>query len=430
MTTSYQRIPLSESIGFTEILDPKFKTNALRIQFIQPLSPETASACALAGDLVTFSSKAHPTNAAMNQKLHLLYGADLSCTISKQGDLQIITLRASAIADRYALDGEKVFDELVDILLGCLLSPNAENDAFDETEFRIKQSNLLDCIDAEINEKRKYALQQTYKTAYTHEPAAHSCYGTREEAAALTPSGVYQAFQKLLQQAKIEIFFVGPASQPALPRKFQDAFSTIPHRSVPAFPFLAPSPAKPEPITIREALPVNQCKMVMAWKTAYPSRYAVKLMAVLLGGTPSSKLFANVREKMSLCYYCAANYNEAKQTMFVDCGIETENIETTRSAIQQQLDAICSGDISDEEIQNALMSIHNTMRSIGDTASSYITWYFGQFCRGTKLTPAEEEEQYRNVTKEEIIAAAKSMQLDTIYIMECKEQEETPHGDN
>lgn len=430
MTASYHRIPLSESIGFTEILDSKFKTNALKIQFIQPLTSETASACALAGDLVTSSSKAYPTNAAMNQKLHLLYGAELSCAVSKQGDLQVITLRASAIADRYALDGEKVFNELVKILLDCLFAPNAENNAFDETEFHIKQNNLLDCIDAEINEKRKYALQQTYKTAYAEEPAAHSCYGTRKEAAALTPSAVYDAFQRLLQQAKIEIFFVGPETQPDLPGKFKDAFAAIPNRNVPSFPFLAPSSAKPKPVTVREALPVNQCKLVMAWKTDCKNRYAVKLMVVLLGGTPSSKLFANVREKMSLCYYCAANYNEAKQTMFVDCGIETENIETTRNAIQQQLDAICSGDILDEEIQNAMMSIHNTMRGVGDTTSSYITWYFGQFCRGTQLTPTQEEEQYRKVTKEEIIAAAKSMQLDTIYIMECKEQEDAPHGDN
>ena len=43
--------------------------------------------------------------------------------------------------------------------------------------------------------------------------------------------------------------------------------------------------------------------------------------------------------------------------------------------------------------------------------------------RSTKLTPAEEEENYRKVTKEDLMAAAKSMQLDTIYIMECKEQE-------
>ena len=203
----------------------------------------------------------------------------------------------------------------------------------------------------------------------------------------------------------------------------RQAFAAIADRKPVPVSFLSPSPCKPEPVTVREALPVNQCKMVMGWKTSYTDRYALKMMTMLLGGTPSSKLFANVREKMSLCYYCAANFNECKSFMQVDSGIETENLETAETAIAAQLEAICSGDISDEEMHSTMMTIHNTLCGVGDTASSYIAWYFGQFCRGTKLTPAEEEERYRQVTREDIIAAAKSMQPDTVYIMECKEQE-------
>ena len=140
-------------------------------------------------------------------------------------------------------------------------------------------------------------------------------------------------------------------------------------------------------------------------------------MALILGGTPSSKLFANVREKMSLCYYCAANYIETKQTMLVDCGIETENIEKTKTAIAAQLDALRSGEIAEEELESALMTIHNTMQGVGDTPSSYVSWYLGQLCRGTALTPTEEEQAYRKVTTAQIMEAAKSMQLDKILLL-------------
>ena len=308
-------------------------------------------------------------------------------------------------------------------MLGCIFQPNVTDGAFDDTEFRIQQMNLLDSIDAEINEKRQYAISQTYKTAFAGEPAAFSCYGSRSAAEALTPAAAYAAFQELLRTAQIEIYFVGPAAVPQLADTLKQAFAAIENRSVTPVQFLNPSPCKAEPAVVREALPVNQCKMVMGWKTTYPDRYALKMMAMLLGGTPSSKLFANVREKMSLCYYCAANYNEAKYFMQVDSGIETENLDTAQDAIAAQLDAICKGDITDAEMDSTMMTIHNTLYGIGDTATSYISWYFGQFCRGTKLTPAEEEENYRKVTKEDLMAAAKSMQLDTIYIMECKEQE-------
>lgn len=423
MTTAYQRILLSEGIGYSEILDPKFKTNLLKICFFQPLSPEYASASALAGVLLTTSCNAYPTIAALNQKLHMLYGASLGCTVTRQGDLQCITLCATAIADRYALDGENILNEILTILLGCLFEPHLENGVFAETEFRIKQADLLDNIDAEINEKRQYALLQAGKTAYRNEPASYSCYGTHEDAAALTPECVYAAYQELLRKAQIEIFFVGAESNPEVKAKLQKAFSAIPQRTPQPMTFYAPSPVKPSPCIVRESLPVNQCKMVLAWKTASADFYAMKLMSLIFGGTPSSKLFANVREKMSLCYYCAANYMERKQTLLSDCGIESENIEKTKDAILAQLQELQSGNITEDELESAKMFVHNTMRGVGDTPSSYITWYLAQFCRGTQMTTEEEERAYQEVNKERIIAAANSLTLDTIYIMDCKEQE-------
>lgn len=430
MTTANPRVQLSEGVGFTEILDPKFKTNTLRVHFYQPLSPENASACALAGDIITSCSKAYPANADLTKKLHLLYGASLGCSVSRNGDMQTLMLQASAIADRYALDGEAILEELIDILTGCLLEPNVTNGAFDETEFRIRHSNLLDNIDAEINDKRQYAILQAHRTAYQGEPAAYSCYGERQQAAALTPASVYDAYCKMLQSARIEIFFVGPEAVPDLRAKLQDIFAAVAGRTPRPLLFDAPSPLKPAPVTTCESLPVNQCKLVLSWKVGANDRYAVKLAALLLGGTTTSKLFTNVREKLSLCYYCAAGYAELKHTLTVDSGIEESNIEKAKAAILQQLKDIQEGSFTDDELQSARMAVHNTMRGIGDTPSSYVTWYQSQMFRSEQLTPAQEEANYAAVTKEQIITAANTMQLDTIYIMKCAEQEADADGNN
>ncbi|MCC8112179.1 MAG: insulinase family protein [Ruminococcus sp.] len=424
MTTAYQRIPLSERIGFSEILDTKLKTNTLKICLFQPLSAETASACALAGDLATSSNAKYPSNQQMNQKLHLLYGADLGSSVSRQGDLQMVTIHASAIDDRYTLENEPIFAELTEILLDCLRVPNVTNDAFDAQEFQIKQKELLDNIDAEINEKRVYAIQQASKIAYQNEPAARSSYGSREEALALTPKSAYAAFRKMLREARIEIFFVGSQKRPELPEKLKTTFDAFGSVTTAPLVFYAPSSKKAEPAYVNEVLPVNQSKLVMIWKTDCTDRYAVKMMTLLLGGTSSSKLFANVREKMSLCYYCAANYTELKQALQVDSGVETANLEKTQTAITAQLDAIANGEVSDVELQSAWMFVHNSLKSIGDTASSYISWYLGQLFRDTNLTPTKEEALYLQVTKEQIVAAAKSMQLDTVYTLRTPEQED------
>lgn len=424
MITANPRVQISQGVGFTEILDPKFKTNTLRVHFLQPLSAETASGCVLAGDMITSCSKAYPANKDLTKKLNLLYGANLNCSVSRNGDMQFLMIQASAIADRYALEGEPVFFELMKILSGCLLEPNVTDGAFDETEFRIHKSNLLDNIDAEINEKRQYAILQANRTAYEGEPAAMSCYGEREAAAALTPASAYEAYVKLLQTAQVEVFFVGPSAVSGLPEQLREIFARIPNRSPETLQFDAPSLLKPEPVTVREQLPVNQCKMVLQWKVSDPDRYAVKLAVLLLGGTTTSKLFANVREKMSLCYYCAANYAELKHTMTVDSGIEISNMDKAKTAILRQLQDIQEGSFTEDELQSARMSVHNTMRGIGDTPSSYVTWVQSQLLRGEQLTPEQEEQRYAAVTREQIIAAAKSMELDTVYIMESAEQED------
>lgn len=119
--------------------------------------------------------------------------------------------------------------------------------------------------------------------------------------------------------------------------KISKAFSSIKRNSV-KNKFVNFSPVKEEVFRYEEKLDVNQCKMVMAFKSHNKDTYAMKLMNTIFGGTPFSKLFLNVREKLSLCYYCAAGYNQLKGTVFVDCGIEEENIQKTENEILNQLE--------------------------------------------------------------------------------------------
>ena len=424
MTTDYERILLAEGIGYSEILDPKFKTNTLKIFFSQPLSAATAAGSALATSLLTASNQRYPSIAQLRKKLQMLYGAAIFGSVQREGDIQTNHISATVIDDRYALEQEPLFDEVLELLLDCLFRPNAADGAFSQTEFRIRQQNLLDTIKAEIDEKRTYALNQARRTAFDGEPAALSPCGTAEEVAALTPASAYAAYQELLRTAGIEIYFVGPAKKAGLADKLRRAFAAIPDRKPQPLCAIAPSPAKPEPQEVHELLPVAQCKLVLLWKTAYENPWVLAMLSAVFGGTPSSKLFANVREKMSLCYYCAASYSTFKQSLTVDSGIEQQNVEKTRDAILQQLREIQQGNITQEELENAKMSFHDSIYGIGDTPSSYINWYFGQFCKGISLSQDELHEKYQSVTIPQRVEAANTLTLDTIYLMDCKKEAE------
>lgn len=413
---NYLRKVISDGVGYSTIIDPKFKTNKIQVIFITDLLEETAGANALAVGIMGSSNSKYKNISELTAKLNSLYGASIDVNISKQGDHQKLCIGITSINNRFALEGEDINGEVLSILLDCIFSPNAQNGEFDDEPFNFRKKDLLDSIESEINNKRGYAVLQTHRKAFIDENCANSPYGTKENAEKISSHQAYNAYKKLLSEAQIEIYFVGSEENNDAEEKLTDAFSKL-NRNFKAFQFIKFSPLKNEVYRFDERMDVNQCKMVMAFKTDCTNRYAMKFMNIIFGGTPFSKLFLNVREKLSLCYYCAANYSTLKGTLFVDSGVEEENIEKAEQEILNQLEEIKNGNFSEEDMNNSLLSIENSLKGIGDTKSSYINWYYGCFVHGEIMKPEEEVEKYRSITKEQIIQAAQSVTLDTVYVM-------------
>lgn len=418
----YNRTELAGNIGFSSVIDGKFKTNSLSIRFIADLSADKAADNAAGIGTLTASSRAYDTYAKLNKKLSSLYGASLSSSARKRGDLQILSVNSSWINSRYAIDGEDIDAEMLDIICGCIFSPNAENGSFDKASFDITKNDLLDKIEAEINNKRGYAISRASALAFRGEPAENSCYGTKEAALAVSEHSAYMAYEELLKTAQIEIFYIASEENPSVEERLRSEFSKL-ERIASSKEFTSISPLKEQPVTESEELPVSQCKMVMTFKTDSDDSCAVKLLSTVFGETPVSKLFMNVREKLSLCYYCASRYAAPKGAVIVDSGVERSNLDKAREEILRQLDEIRGGNISDDELSSAMLSLENSLSGIGDTPSSYSSWYFERFCDGNIVTPREQLELYKAVTKERIVAAANSLQLDSVYIMLNKEAE-------
>lgn len=419
----YNRTELAGNIGFTSITDEKFKTASITVRFMTKLSAEKSADNVVGTDVLTYSTGNLPTLSQLNEKLSALYGAGLSSFSAKKGDVQILGVNASYILNRYAIDGEDIEGEMLSVLKDSIFSPNAHDGKFDEESFRITKKELLDRIDAEINNKRGYALSKASETAFRGEPAEFTVYGTKESAENVTSESAYSAYLSLLRTAPVEITYVAPEENSAVIEMFRKSFSEI-ERTPETVKFSSASPLKPEVITESEEFDVRQCKMVMTFKTESDNKYALKMLNTVWGETPVSKLFMNVREKLSLCYYCASRTNGYKNSISVDVGVERGNIEKAKAEILRQLDEIKNGNITDEEISSARLSMDNAFTSIGDTPSSYSGWYFDCLCDGEVMTPQEKFSRYASVTKEDIIDTAKSLGLDSIYIMYDKEEQE------
>lgn len=420
MPINYNRERLADGIHYTTIINKQLKTNFIVIHMLTELSEENAALNAIIPTVLTYSNAEITDNKELNAKLHSLYGANLGGYYSKYGDTHNLMLSASCINDRYCLEGEKITEELAAITADCLTNPHLEGEAFCEKAFALKKQELLDFIDSEINDKRSYAFKQASYNIYRDEPAAVPISGSREQAEKLTAADAYKQYKKLLKTSQTEVFFIGAEPNEECKKILSDALLKI-DREYAGDNFTEKSPTKAEVCRVTEPHDVAQSKMIIAFKTDCDNIEVMDLMMAVYGATPFSKLFMNVREKLSLCYYCASGLNSLKGTVYVDSGVEHTNTGKAEAEILNQLEAMKKGDFTDEELENSRRTIINNIKGINDNPQSIGHWYFHRIYENDIYSPEEYIERVKKVAREDVIAAANSLKLDTVYVLTGKE---------
>lgn len=416
MNNIINRRKIADGVYFSSITDKRYKKNLISVAFSTQLSEDTATENVIVPVLLTKCNSKLPTYKAFNNKMSRLYASGIGGTAGRQYDLQTISFGAYYLDDIYALSGEKMTGIMTDILIDCLTSPVTENGVFSEKFVELEKKTVIDNIETAINDKRSYAIERAMKTICKGEPASVCSYGTVEKAKLITPDSAYKAYRRMLETMPCEIICTGCSDFEGVAEKFAAAFEKVGRHDI-ENTTIALSPVKTQTEEVTERLTVNQSKLVLGFKSHSDDDAALVLLQKIFGGTTSSKLFRNVREKMSLCYYCSAARNDLKGIMLVNSGVENENIEKTKEAVIDQLEEIKNGNFTNEDINFAEMAIKNDFKSVADSAGNVSNWYFDCIRKNDIVTPEEKLGRYLGISKERIIAAAKSMVLDSVYVL-------------
>lgn len=416
------RKEIANGVFFNSIKDSRFKTMKITANLIVPLTDEDASANALLSGVLSHTCKAYPDFTELSRKLSLLYGSGIETSFRKSGDNQVIRISASGIDDRYAFDGTKMAAELSDLLCKVIFEPNIINDAFPEVDVEQERRQLLDLIDAEFNDKRAYANAQLVSNMFADEVFGIKRYGSAEKIKEITNKSLVGTWHKLLKSARVEIMYIGDSSSDGAEKIFADAFSKIERSPISAETEVIFSAGEPKHIS--EEMELSQSKLVMGFRagTAMPNNdvNATALMCSILGGTANSKLFCNVREKQSLCYYCASRFDSQKGIITIDSGVEGDNLEKAESAILNEVKEMQNGNISDFEMEATKLAIINSFYSTNDTVSGIESWYALQLLDKEFKTIEQRSAEINSVTKEQVIEAAKKITLDTVFVLKNK----------
>lgn len=418
-----KRLKLSTGIYFNIISDKKFKTNRISINLIFPLKEETVSASAIIPFILKKRFKDIPDFTKLNQKLDDLYGSVLDGDVRKFGDYQILNLYISGIDNKYALKSEDIVSEITNIIGKVLLDPVLEDGHFLDKDVEIEKNMLVDTIESEINDKQSYALNKLEKIMFSSRPCGINKYGFIDNVKRLKSSDIFNRYKEILKSARIEIMFIGSGDGNKSFDIFKDIFSKIDREE--SFSILMPAQQKSDDIkSLVEEMKINQSKMVLGFTSGVSAKSkeldALRIGVAIYGGMPFSKLFLNVRESLSLCYYCSSRLDKLTGSIIVESGVEKANIEKAKQEILNQLFEVQSGKFTEEDLSNSKLALITSFKSISDSPGMLEVWYLTQIFSESESTPLMDCEKISKITKQEVVEVFSKVNLDTVYILTNK----------
>ena len=406
----------------------KFKNSVVTVNLLTPLS-EDAATNALLIHLLARTNKSYDSLISMNRRLASLYGAAISPSVTKIGEVQVLSLSLLCLDDRFALGNDKVWEEGVKLLCTCLFKPDITPEGFKEENVQREKRLLIEKIESRKDEKRLYALDRMTEEMCRDEAYGISQYGKAEDIEKITGKELMEAWKKLLFSCPVQINVTGNIDEKRTEKIFTALFDSL-ARDKKAITELHTEflTEAYESRTVKEKQKVKQGKLVIGMRAGmtydYDNYAAIKVMCAIFGSGTFSKLFMNVREKMSLCYYCSASLVNHKGLIIVQSGVETENALKALDAIRNELNEVRKGNFTDEIIENAKKSITDTLSSVDDSIMTIDHWMTSQSTNGLFRTPESFIEEINAVSREEIIIAATMVTEDTVFILESEKEEE------
>ena len=411
---------LMDNVYLTHIPSEKFKTAFFSAQLVMPLEKETAGRNALLVNVLSRGTLRFPDMGALSAHLDRLYGARLEPTVRKKGENQVFGFVASCVDERF-LPGERLLEPMADLLGELFLSPATRNGRLRGDYVDSERANLADLIRSDINDKRLYAARRLLEEMCAGEPYGLSRLGAAREVERISLQRLNSHYQAILPAARLELFYCGAAPEKRVAGAFTRAFAALPRQGAVEPAATTRRPAPEQCRVVEETMDVGQAKLGMGFRTDSRDMPAVMVMNSMFGGTSNSKLFLNVREKLSLCYYAGSTYHRSKGLVTVSSGIEAANYERAVAEILAQLEALKEGRWEDWEFQGARSSLRNSLLSLEDSAAGLEDFAVGQAAVGGDESIPLLLEAVSAVTPERVREAAASLKSDTIYFLKGKE---------
>ena len=417
---------LADGVELAVTRTDKFKTGLLSATLTIPLSEDTATTGALIPEVLYRGSRNYPDMEKLSAAADGLYGASLNTGVRQRGESQCVSVLCGFIDDRYALDGSAVLEPAAALMGEVLLDPVLQDGKFRRDYVESEGANLADRIQARVNDKRSWAVFRLIQEMCAGERYAVDKLGNGEKARSMTAQELWAAYQKLLSSAKVTFYYGGAAELERVEDAVRRSFAPLLTGRTAPVDCQAVSEPRGGVRTVTDAMDVTQGKLAMGFRTGgitvgsggYP---ALLVCNTLYGGSANSRLFLNVREKLSLCYYASSMLDKIKGLMVVSSGVEFAQFDRAQEAILAQLEAVRRGQFTKDELTAAVRTAANSLRGRADSQSQLEDDQLTRLLFHTHREGESLIEAVEAVTADQVVEAAQKLKLDTVYRLTGKE---------
>lgn len=409
----------------------KFKTGLISLNLLTPLTRQDAAKNALIPSVLRRGCASCPDLDAVSTRLDELYGARIEPAVRKKGEIQCLGFWADFADDRYLpAGGERLLEQVAAFMGELLLDPNTRGGLFLPEYVASEKEKLLQQIRGRVNDRIGYALFRLTELMCQTEAYAVDTLGGEEEAENIGYVALTKHYNELLSKCPVELFYCGSAGPERVEAAMRDALIALPRGEIDweLGTDIRMNALEDAPRRYTEALDVSQGKLAVGFRLGEcmndPDPAAIRVMNAVYGGDSSSKLFMNVRERMSLCYFASSFCNIAKGLMYVVSGVDFENFEPALTEILAQLDAVRRGEITDEEFSAARSGVVSGLLAAADSPGSLEEFWLGQNLLGLEYGPEEMAALAEEVTPGDVTAIAAGIECDAIYFLTGSESED------
>lgn len=419
---NYKKQEIKQGIELHTINTNKFKTNLAAIFLSLPITRENVTYNAMISSVLRRGTKNMPSQEQISKELENMYGATFDCGIDKTGDNHIFKFYLESINDKFLpQNDENMLKSTIEKLLEIVFNPLVENEKFNSEYVEQEKVNVQRRIEAKIDNKARYAIERCIEEMYKDQPYGLYKFGYVEDLKEINASNLYEHYKTLINSCKIDIFVSGNIENDiselvANNENIQKLNEREPN-------YIKTQYIEKEQVEeneISESMDVTQGKLIMGLDVNLKDqkeKYMASVYNAVLGGSATSKLFQEVREKASLAYTASSNFIRHKGNIIISCGIEIKNYEKALEIIRKQLEDIKQGNITDDEFENAKKGIISTIKGITEEQDTEITYYFGQTLSQEQVNIEDYIKIIEEISKQQVIDIANRITTNTIYFL-------------